>query len=118
MSKNSGLSGPFPLTFEGIEKALPRIGAGVFALGSRDFGGRFVIQSIGRSDVDVKQRLRECIGAGTHFKFDYFPSDKAAFEKECALFHDLAPPGNHVHPGRPAGTTFRCPRCRIFGQQW
>jgi hypothetical protein len=73
--------------------------------------------SVGRSDADVKERLRECIGAGTHFKFDYFQSEREAFERECELFHDIRPPGNFVHPGRPKGTTLRCPRCRIFGQQ-
>lgn len=116
MVKNSGLSGPFPLTYEGIETAV-RNGPGVFALGSINPSGRFCIQSVGRSDDDVKARLRDYIGAGTHFKFDNFPTERAAFIKECELFHDLAPPGNHVHPGRPRGTTLRCPRCRIFGQQ-
>ncbi len=117
MVKNSGLVGPFPLSFEGIEDAVKAGSPGVYALGSRDLSGRFAIMSIGRSDTDVKERLRECIGAGTFFKFHYFASEREAFEKECELFHDIQPPGNFVHPGRPKGTTLRCPRCRIFGQQ-
>lgn len=115
--KHSGLTGPFPLTFEGIEDAVKGGSPGVYALGSKDLQGRFAIMSVGRSDADVKERLRECIGAGTHFKFDYFQSEREAFERECELFHDIRPPGNFVHPGRPKGTTLRCPRCRIFGQQ-
>lgn len=115
--KHSGLTGPFPLTFEGIEDAVRGGSPGVYALGSRDLQGRFAIMSIGRSDTDVKERLRACIGAGTFFKFDYFQSEREAFERECELFHDIKPPGNFVHPGRPKDTTLRCPRCRIFGQQ-
>lgn len=115
--KNSGLTGPFPLTYQGIEEAVQGGSPGVYALGSKDSKGRFAIMSIGRSDNDVKERLRACIGAGTFFKFDYFQSERDAFERECELFHDIEPPGNFVHPGRPAGTTLRCPRCRIFGQQ-
>ena len=118
MVKNSGLAGPFPLTFDGIETAVRKRGAGVYALGSIDPSGRFSVQSVGRSDEDVKLGLRDCIGAGTHFKFDYFAAEREAFEKECQLFHDLQPPGNRVHPGRPRGSILRCPRCRIFGQQW
>lgn len=118
MVKNSGLSGPFALTFDGIEAAVRRRGAGVFALGSTDFAGRFSVQSVGRSDEDVKMRLREFIGAGTHFKFDYFSGERAAFEKECELFHDLQPPGNRVHPSRPRGSTLKCPRCQIFARPW
>lgn len=117
MVKNSGLSGPFPLSFDAIEDTVEGGRPGVFALGAKDFSGRFAIMSIGRSDTDVKERLRGCIGAGTHFKFDYFTSEREAFERECELFHDIQPPGNFIHPGRPSGTTLRCPRCRIFGQQ-
>lgn len=115
--KNSGLTGPFKLTFEDIEVAVKQRAPGVYALGTRDLSGRFAIMSVGRSDVDVRERLRGCIGAGTHFKFDYFASEREAFEKECELFHEIKPPGNFLHPARPSGSTLRCPRCRIFGQQ-
>lgn len=115
--KNSGLHGPFQLNFDDIETAVAERKPGVYALGTRDLQGRFAIMSIGRSDTDIKARLRECIGAGTHFKFDVFASEREAFEKECELFHEIRPPGNFIHPARPAGTTLRCPYCRIFGQQ-
>jgi len=113
----SGLTGPFRLTFEEIDLAVRERQPGVYALGTCDTVGRFAIMSVGRSDVDIKSRLREVIGAGTHFKFDTFATEREAFEKECELFHDIQPPGNFIHPGRPAGSTLRCPRCRIFGQQ-
>ena len=113
----SGLAGPFRLTFDDIDRAVRTSGPGVYALGTCDTAGRFAIMSVGRSDADIKARLREVIGAGTHFKFDSFASDREAFEKECELFHMIKPPGNFIHPGRPAGSTLRCPHCRIFGQQ-
>jgi hypothetical protein len=28
------------------------------------------------------------------------------------LFHDFAPPNNILHPSRPAGTQWECPRCQ------
>lgn len=43
---------------------------------------------------------------------------KAAFEKECALYHDFGGPqgqlDNEVHPARPEGTDWQCPRCDVF----
>lgn len=114
---STGLSGPYQLTFEGIEAAVTHRLPGVYALGHKDRTGRFSIQCIGRSDSDIRARLRDCIGAANFFKFDYFRLDHEAFERECELFHDLQPPGNRVHPDRPRGTTWRCPRCRMFGQR-
>jgi hypothetical protein len=28
------------------------------------------------------------------------------------MFHQFMPVGNFLHPGRPAGTDWTCPRCR------
>jgi hypothetical protein len=112
----TGLSGPHRLSFDAIDAAVTRTSAGVFALGHADAQGRFCVNHVGRSDLDVRTRLLDCIGSEALFKYGYFASSQAAFEKECELFHDIKPPGNRVHPDRPRGTTWRCPRCRIFGQ--
>jgi len=112
----TGLAGPYRLTFDAIDSAVARKSPGVFALGHTDTAGRFCVNHVGRSDTDVKGRLRDYIGSASLFKYSYFPSSRAAFEKECELFHDLNPPGNRVHPDRPRGTTWACPRCRIFRQ--
>lgn len=112
----TGLSGPHRLSFDAIDAAVTRTSAGVFALGHADAQGRFCVNHVGRSDLDVRTRLLDCIGSEALFKYGYFASSQAAFEKECELFHDIKPPGNRVHPGRPRGTTWRCPRCRIYGQ--
>lgn len=110
----SGLLGSFPLTFDGITLAVKRKAPGVFALGHTGPDGKFHVKHVGRSDTDVQEKLRDYIGSANLFKFGYFATAKAAFEKECELFHDFRPPGNRVHPDRPAGTTWECPRCRIF----
>lgn len=110
----TGLSGPYRLTFDTIDSAVARKSAGVFALGHADAAGRFCVNHVGRSDADVRARLLECIGSDTLFKYSYFPTSRAAFERECELFHDIGPPRSRVHPDRPKGTTWECPRCRLF----
>jgi len=114
MAVKTGLLGPYRLTFDGINEAVARSSAGVFALGRNDPSGNFQVKHVGRSDSDIRSRLRECIGSDTMFKVGFYSSAQAAFEKECELFHDFSPPGNRIHPGRPKGTTWDCPRCRIF----
>ena len=99
----SGLLGPYRLNFDTIDAAITRSSAGVYALGYTSPEGRFCINHVGRADTDVKSKLRNCIGSATLFKFGYLPTSKAAFERECELFHDLSPPGNRVHPGRAQG---------------
>jgi hypothetical protein len=110
----TGLAGPYRLSFDEIDAAVTRQSAGVYALGYSDPEGRFCINHIGRADADLRGRLLDKIGSDVLFKYGYFSSAKAAFEKECELFHDINPPGNRVHPDRPRGTGWECPRCRIF----
>ena len=114
MITKTGLSGPYRLSFDEIDAVVMRKSAGVYALGHADAQGRFCINHIGRSDTDIRARLFENIGSEMLFKFGYFGSSQTAFEKECKLFHDISPPGNRLHPGRPKGTRWRCPRCQIF----
>lgn len=113
----TGLSGPYKLAFDAIEAAVARKSAGVFALGHADPSGRFCVNHIGRSDTDVRARLLDYIGSDLLFKFGYFPSSRAAFERECELFHDIGPPRNRVHPDRPRDTTWECPRCGLFARR-
>lgn len=110
----TGLMGPYQLTFDGISSAVTRRSAGVYALGHTGADGRFHVQHIGRSDTDVREKLRSCIGSNTTFKYGYFATSRGAFEKECDLYHDFSPPGNRIHPDRPKGSSLECPRCRFF----
>lgn len=114
MTVSTGLFGPYRLTFDGIHEVVSRQSAGVYALGCNDRSGSFQVKHVGRSDDDLRAKLCDCIGSDIMFKFRYFNSARLAFEKECELFHDFSPPGNRIHPGRPKGTTWQCPRCRIF----
>lgn len=107
----TGLQGPFRLSFDGVDAEVKQKSPGVFALGYEDPQGRFCINHVGRSDSDIRGRLLDTIGSSTLFKYGYSASAQTAFEKECQLFHDIAPPGNRVHPARPKGATWRCPRC-------
>jgi hypothetical protein len=110
----TGLLGPYPLTYDEIkDTVVPRM-PGAYALGRKDTAGRFSVRYVGRSDDDVKARLCQYIGSDSLFKFMHFLSPRAAFEKECELFHEFSPPGNRVHPSRPAGTGWTCPRCQMF----
>lgn len=112
---SSGLNGPFSLTSDGVAGAVTRISAGAYVLGRILANGNFQIDYAGRSDGDVAGRLQQHVPERyTHFKFGYFASAKAAFEKECRLYHDFDPPDNKVHPARPQGSDWKCPVCRIF----
>ena len=110
----TGLQGPYPLSFDAIDAAVRSRSAGVYALGHADAQGRFCINHVGRSDSDLRSRLLDCIGSERLFKYGYSASAQTAFEKECQLFHDFSPPGNRLHPDRPKGTMWSCPRCRMF----
>jgi len=113
----TGLLGPYRLSFDEINDRVVGKMAGTYALGRFDPAGRFSVNYVGRSDTDVKAKLFEHIGSDNLFKFSHLMSSKAAFEKECALYHDFKPPGNRVHPSRPGGTSWECPRCQLFARR-
>jgi hypothetical protein len=108
----TGLFGPHPLTEKNIEAVVLGVGPGAYALG-RDGGNIFYVSYVGRSDNDLNARLKQWVASGyTHFQYAFYPTSKAAFEKECHLFHDFggtAKLDNVVHPARPNGTTHPCP---------
>jgi hypothetical protein len=114
---NAGLLGPYPLTAAALELTLAETRPGAYALGriSKD-GSTFLISYVGRSDTDVRKRLRDWVGAYPHFKYEFFASPKDAFRKECNLFHDFGETtlDNPAHPARPSGTSWTCPRCRAL----
>jgi hypothetical protein len=111
---NSGLLGPFSLTTAGIEIAVRKVSAGAYALGSTE-ADTFTIAYVGRADTDLRAMLKQWIGEYEQFKFRYFGSAEAAFEKECSLFHEFGGPtlDNKVHPAR-AGARWKCPRCAVI----
>ncbi len=110
---SSGLKGSFALTDEKIDEEVTKTSPGAYALGYTS-GATFHIEYVGRSDTDVNDRLHDWAGKYKRFKYDYFSSAKAAFEKECNLYHDFDPADNKVHPARPQKTSWTCPRCRAL----
>ena len=110
---STGLHGPYTLDASNIDqKAEERLGA--YALGYIGDDGLFYVQRIGRSDVNLNSRLHDYIGDYRVFQFGHFQVARDAFNKECNLYHDFDPPDNKIHPDRPNGTKWTCPRCRIF----
>jgi hypothetical protein len=114
---NTGLNGPYKLDESTIDRVVTRKSPGAYALGASD-SNTFYIRYVGRSDVDIAARLKQHVGKYPHFKFDYYSTAKAAFGKECGLYHDFGGPqgqlDNEVHPARPDGTDWQCPRCSVF----
>ncbi len=109
----SGLRGSYPLTTADISANVTKTSPGAYALGyTKD--NTFYIDYVGRSDADVAKRLKDHVGKYSRFKYEYYQSAKAAFEKECRLYHDFSPSDNKVHPDRPNGSGWACPVCTIF----
>jgi hypothetical protein len=109
----NGLHGPFALTDSTIDEVIREQSPGAFVLDASDEGSVFRARFVGRSDLDVNNQLHVHVGSYKRFKFVYCPSAQAAFEKECALFHDFEPTDNVTHPRRPRGSRWACPHCRF-----
>lgn len=112
---STGLRGPYPLDTETIDEHVKKT-IGAYALGYiKKDTRRFVPKYVGRSDNDINGRLKDHVGEYPKFKFEYYSSAKAAFEKECNLYHDWKDQlDNKEHPDRPDTTDWKCPRCNIF----
>lgn len=107
------MDGPHALTPSNVVR-LVESKIGVYEL-SRTRDGS--IRYVGRA-VDLAHRLGSHAAAGKYqfFRFEYTQSEKAAFEKESTLYHHyLADLDNAVHPARPEGKAWKCPRCKVFG---
>jgi hypothetical protein len=113
MEQNS-LSGPFILSDLVIDEEVVRKSPGAYVLDDSDDAGGFHVVYTGRSDVDVNNQLHVHVGAYKRFKYVYCSSDQGAFERECGLYHDFEPRDTMIHPRRPAGSGWKCPRCRLF----
>lgn len=113
----TGLRGPYSLDKNTIDRVVARRSPGAYALGKQK-GDSFYVSYVGRSDQDVHERLQDWVGHYAVFKFEYYPTAQAAYEKECLLWHDFGGDrgtlNNEVHPARPRGTGWQCPRCDAF----
>jgi hypothetical protein len=108
---NTGLFGPYDLTNKEIDA---HVGAsiGAYALGDANGSVLQIVRYVGRSDNDLSARLKQWVGKYNSFKYGHYNTTKAAFEKECTMFHDFGGTvklDNDVHPARPKGTSYDCP---------
>ena len=112
----TGLRGPYKLDNDTIDKVVTLTSEGAYVLGRLNKEGEFVTKYVGRADKDVNERLKKRVGKGySYFKFAYCSSPKAAFEKECNLYHYWKKQLDNVyHPDRPIGTNWQCPQCDKF----
>jgi len=122
---STGLGKSYPLDNETIDSEVTEESAGTYVLGhikTKTEKGKekktFIVEYVGRSDDDINGRLKKWVGSKyKRFKFGYFGSPKAAFEKECNIYHDFGEKellDNDIHPDRPANANWKCPRCDIF----
>jgi hypothetical protein len=113
------MKGPYRLTPEAIERAITAIQPGTFAIGYVKENGAFVIRYVGRSGTDVRKAVREQQADPTSwFKWSPAVSDKAAFDKECKVYHDFGEDAvleNEGHPEPPRNSPWACPVC---GAHW
>ena len=111
------MKGPYKLDAETIDAKVTLKSPGNYVLGRKNEKGKFLVGYAGRSDSNIRAQLKSRVDKTKQllFKFSYATSPEAAFEKECKIYHGFHPPGNYGHPTRPKGTTWRCPRCDIFG---
>ena len=109
----TGLHGPHLLNSAAIDAAVKGVGVGAYALGYMK-GQTFEVHYVGRSDTDLKKRLKDhVLEPYTVFKFGFLPNASAAFVKECELYHDfgMAALDNDKHPDAPKNSALTCPRC-------
>jgi hypothetical protein len=114
MAQN-GLRGPFALTDRVIDQEVRPSQPGAFLLEDSSDLANFRVLYVGRSDTDVNNQLHVHVGSYKRFQYEYCATAEAAFERECALYHEFEPRDNPVHPQRPAGTRWKCPRCSLLG---
>ena len=112
------MKGSFPFTTEGIDGNVTTKSAGNYALGYVNSDKTFIVQYVGRSDIDVNAELKNYLSEDyKRFKFKYATSPKAAFDKECKNYHDFGGKEklhNKNHPDRPDGSDWKCLICKIF----
>ncbi len=114
MSKASlFMKGPVPLSNDRIEELIVARSPGNYALGDIE-GHAFIVKYIGRSDFDLRARLKDWVGHYANFKWSYALSEKEAYEKECQNYHDFGERkslDNTIHPAKLDGKDWECEVC-------
>jgi hypothetical protein len=114
-AKRVHFRGPFILSDRVIDQEVTNGRPGAFVCGSSDDVANFRIAFVGSSETDVNNQLHLYVGAYQRFGYEYCSSAQEVFEKACGFYHDFEPYDNPVHPVRPKGTAWKCPRCKLLG---
>ena len=124
---STGLGKHYSLDNETVDSVVKKKSAGVYVLGhiktekkNKKEVKTFIVEYVGRADDDVNDRLKKWVGTYPKFKFGYYTSPKAAFEKECSIYHDFGGKkilDNDIHPDRPKNKDWQCPRCDVFKEK-
>ena len=110
---STGLFGPYLLSEYEIHHNIVGGEIGVYALGFTGKDGVFYIDRVGRSEKTLTATLKKYEGMYKEFKFRFYATEKAAYEKECDLFHSFKPRDNVAHPRGQKGTRLKCPVCGL-----
>lgn len=109
------MHGPHRLTPEEIDRVLPGVHPGNFAVGYRRDDGKFVVRYVGRADSNLNRTLKQQESdSSTWFAWSYAESEKSAYDKECTIYHEFGETAgleNEEHPLPPTQTRWRCPVC-------
>jgi hypothetical protein len=113
------MHGPHDFNSKMIDQVVTNKSPGNYILGYVNSQNAFIVQYVGRSDLDVKNELKARLSSLNYkkFKFYYADSPKAAFDMDCRLFHEFGGSGslqNERHPDRPDGMYWNCPVCKIY----
>lgn len=120
---NMGIS--YVLTYDEIDRLVADGRKGNYAFGYLNDRGAFIVRYVGRSDSDLKDRIKHGITdmgedktlRYERFKFSYADTVEDAYNKECQNYHDFGGPdgclANKVHPAKPEGYTRNCPVCGV-----
>lgn len=118
---NMGIS--YNLTYDEIDRLVLENSIGNYAYGYLNDKGLFIVCYVGRSDTDLKERIKhgiEYMKANPNcryerFKFSYADSIQEAYEKECQNYHDFGGEEGYLrnkeHPSKPDRYEGTCPIC-------
>lgn len=122
-SLSMGIS--YDLTYDEVDRVVASGHIGNYAYGYLNDKGFFIVRYVGRSDTDLRERIKhgiEDMNADPNcrferFKFSYAKSVGEAYEKECKNYHDFGGDRgflkNRVHPAKPDGYVGSCPICNV-----
>jgi len=104
------MAGFYKLDSATIDQTVTTKSPGVYAL-DRTITPGFTVNYVGRADDDVAKRLKKWASEGyyKYFQFEYHSTVKAAFDRECQLYHLYPKLDNLIHPARPENTNYPCP---------